>query len=99
MIFLVTQDGKRLLILEPANLEAIKQGGSVVSPDGSVQLLYTPDAIWLGQQIHAVAEFMNGDVLESLHKSSLERPEIYDRADHKLKQVVKDGKALEDPPR
>lgn len=50
MIYL-SGDGFKLIVLEPENLEEIKKGRPVVSPDKSVMIAWTPDPVWLADKI------------------------------------------------
>lgn len=47
-----TSDGEVVVIvLETANLEAIKEGRPAKTPDGKVLIAWTPDPVWLADKI------------------------------------------------
>lgn len=52
MIYLKSPDGNlKIVVLESANLEALKQGKPAKSPDGTVLIAWTPDLVWLADKI------------------------------------------------
>lgn len=44
-------DGVKILILETANLEEIKNGRPLKTPDGEVLVCWTPDPVWLADKL------------------------------------------------
>ncbi len=50
MIYL-SGDGVKVIVLESANLDEIRKGRPAKSPDGSVLIAWTPDPVWLADQI------------------------------------------------
>lgn len=61
MLYLTGSDGFRLLILETANLERIKEGKPLVTPDKKTLVAWTPDPVWLADRI---ADVKDGDAAE-----------------------------------
>lgn len=51
MLYMQTADGLKLVILETANLEEIKNGRPAVTLDNSVLIAWTPDPVWLADKI------------------------------------------------
>lgn len=52
MIYLTDKGDKlKILVLEPGNVERIMAGEPAVSPDQSVIVAYTPDPVWLAEQL------------------------------------------------
>jgi ribosomal protein S27AE len=73
-------EGHKILILEPGNLRHLQHGGSVVAPDRSVMVLYTPDVEWLGQQFKSsmASDRLDVDTMLTLHKESQSRKPVTD---------------------
>jgi hypothetical protein len=63
---------KKLLVLDPDSVEKIKVGKPARSPDDSVVVTWTPDPLWLGDEIKKAG----GDVLKigALIEASWKRP-------------------------
>lgn len=52
MIYLKSADGAvRVVVLESANLDAIRAGKPAKTPDGSVLIAFTSDPVWLADQL------------------------------------------------
>lgn len=52
MIYLRNKEGTfRMIVLETANIEHLKSGGAVSCLDEEVFIRWTPDAVWLAEQI------------------------------------------------
>lgn len=52
MIYMKSTDGDvKIVVLETKNLELMKQGKPVKSPDGSVLIAWTPDPVWLADKL------------------------------------------------
>ena len=101
MIYIPGGDGTRaLIILEPANIDWIKDGKVAVSPDQQVGVMYSPDTHWLGQQLLTAmkAGILNPAVLDDLVKESQARPEVWYRDPHPMRHIVKDGQVGEEMP-
>ena len=73
MLYMTLSDGRKLVVLETGNLEKLKEGKPAVTPDGQVFICWTPDAVWLGDQIAK----SDGEIREvhKLIEESLKRPE------------------------
>lgn len=97
MIYLDLKDGHKLLILDPDNIKHLQSGGQVYSPDGSVALLLTPDALWMREQIELAiqAGVLNGELIEILHADSMKREPVLDRPKHAMRTFVRDGKVVQ----
>jgi hypothetical protein len=91
MIYLKTQTGQHVVILEPGNIEWIKQGGFERSGDNEVMVSYTPDAVWLSAQLIANVESLTPDVLAGLVLESQSRPEVKERPSHPPVRVDSSG--------
>lgn len=52
MLYLKTADGLvKVIVLEAGNLDRIRDGKPLKTPDGSVLIAYTPDPVWLADRI------------------------------------------------
>jgi hypothetical protein len=52
MIYMKSADGStKVIVLEAANLELIRQGKPLRTADGSVMIAYTPDLVWLADKL------------------------------------------------
>ena len=52
MLYLKSSDGGvSIVVLETANLEEIKKGRPAMTLDGSILIAWTPDPVWLADQI------------------------------------------------
>lgn len=52
MIYLKSADGSlKIVVLESANLEALKAGKPAKTADGSVLIAWTPDPVWLADKL------------------------------------------------
>lgn len=81
MIYL--KSGPRtMIILEPGNIKKLKDGQTIGTPDEITLVAYTPDAVWLGQEIMNTVEAtgeLTIEALDELLKKGLERPEVLER--------------------
>lgn len=50
MIYMTGQDVK-ILVLETVNLDELKKGRPLKTPDGSVFVAWTPDPVWLADKL------------------------------------------------
>lgn len=50
MIYL-SGDGIKIIVLESANLDEIRKGRPAKTPDGSVLIAWTPDMVWLADNL------------------------------------------------
>lgn len=98
MIYMETDGGQKVLIIEPGNMRHLREGGVVVSPDKKIALMFSPDTTWLGSQIGAAAaaKELTEKKLSSLHKESLERQPVIERPSHPPVQIIKDGQAIKE---
>lgn len=75
-----TSGAQHFLIVEQGNLKRLRVGKPLVSPDGNVLIMYTPDMEWTQEQIKEL--FINSggqvdaDELERLYQEGLKRPEV-----------------------
>jgi hypothetical protein len=83
---------QHVVILEPENLERVKTK-PCITPNASVMICYTPDALWLGDQIVVSMDEMTPDKLDSLIKESQDRPEVRNRPYHPPLDVKDRGEA------
>lgn len=52
MLYLKSADGAlKIVVLETANLEALKAGRPAKTADGSVLIAWTPDPVWLADKL------------------------------------------------
>jgi hypothetical protein len=52
MIYLASSDGlTKIIVLETANLERLKEGKPAISPDRTVMIAWTPDPAWLVEKL------------------------------------------------
>ncbi len=85
MIYMKRTDGQRLIILEPANLKVMKDGDFVRTPDGTCEILFTPDCEWVSQQIA-----LRGTApkeLEAILEEGKTRAEVYTRPHHETRDL------------
>lgn len=81
MVIYLKTKGQHLLILEPANIERIQKGEPAKSPNNEVAVAYTPDLVWLTEQLKGIDE-MDVEKLDTLLKESLKRPAVHRRPYH-----------------
>jgi hypothetical protein len=62
-----------IIVLESGNLEALKKGRPAKSPDGKVVICWTPDPVWLAEQI--AKSDGDGAIIGRLIDESLKRQE------------------------
>lgn len=51
MIYMTSDKGVKIIVLEAGNIEQMKAGKPAKSPDGSVLIAYTPDMVWLADRL------------------------------------------------
>jgi hypothetical protein len=83
MLYLKSPDDKvRLVVLEAGNLDDMRAGRSIGTPDGEVVMTYTPDPVWLADKVLDSGGDM--DLIIDLITESQARPQKpADRPDHK----------------
>lgn len=91
MIYLVMND-RKLLILEPGNLEHIREGGIAVTTDNSVAVAFCPDILWLQDEILKLgANRLSADKIVQLLKDGIGRKDVVDRPYHPTWDAAKKG--------
>lgn len=76
MIYLESGSGKKVLILETANLEELKKGRPAMTPDGTVVVAWSPDLPWLAKHIKDSIDQEKGGIdIWDLFEESTWRPE------------------------
>lgn len=75
-----------ILVLEPGNIDRLKEGKPLTSPDEAVTVCYTPDMTWTMAKLRGLFEKdnLNSEVLEEVLKEGINRPEVRDRPWHPL---------------
>jgi len=88
MIYMQGKNGQHIIILEAANLDHLRVGGTVKTPDAahSVILAFSPDIVWTSAQLKQLVEGDGIDVdgLERLLIESQHRPEVRERPYHHI---------------
>lgn len=99
MIYLQMSNRSHLLILERGNLDHLRGGGTVISPDQEVCLTATHDAVWLGAEIESAvrAGILNDELLFTLIADSRKRPIVNDRPNVPLRMVIDKGELVPPP--
>lgn len=87
MIYMYVKNGQHVIILEPANLDHLRVGGIVKTPDQqhSVIITFQPDIIWAGERLREIVGSDHGidlDQLEALLTEGQHRPEVRERPYH-----------------
>lgn len=89
-------DGKKMVILEPGNIERLKQGRIAATADKEVVLAYAPDHVWLQQEIFKIgAQNLKPEDIARLLDEGLKRPEVINRPYHPTwdAATAREGKA------
>lgn len=89
MIYMKAGD-QVVVVLEPSNLEKMKDGQPIVSPDKAVLIAYCPDVDWLTAEIAKViddGQKLDVGAFDKLLKDGLDRPTVY-RSDAKMKRII-----------
>jgi hypothetical protein len=74
VLYMATADGAlKIIILESANLEALKAGRPAKTPDGSVLIAWTPDPVWLADKL--MDTHGDGEAIGKLVDEASKRPE------------------------
>jgi hypothetical protein len=97
MIFLQTKDGHNVFVLEPNNLQHLAKGGVTFSPDNSIAVMYTPDAIWMASQLESAAADPAGlsvDIIDRVHRESMRRAPVVMSPDAEGGQIIHNGKPV-----
>jgi hypothetical protein len=51
VIYFTTTDGRACLIIEPGNIQRLKEGKPMVTPDDKFMVCFTPDMPWTCEQV------------------------------------------------
>ena len=80
MIFMRLINGQSVIIIEPGNIDRLKSGLPLYSPDGGTMLAFSPDMLWTMDQIQAMVAINDGrldpETLAFILKEGMERPEV-----------------------
>jgi hypothetical protein len=79
MIYFTTTDGKACLIIEQGNLDRLRVGKPMSTPDGKFMICYTPDLLRLAPLIQGMITGGDGfDAVkfDAILKESLTWPEV-----------------------
>lgn len=82
MLYLKSSDcDLKIIVLESGNIERMKQGHPIKTQDGSILIAWTPDPVWLADQLMDTG----GDPLRVAKaiEDSMKRPEKGPRPYHK----------------
>ncbi len=72
---------KTIIVLESGNLEELKKGRHAITPDGKILIAWTPDPVWLADQV--LASGGDGKKIGTLIDEAAKRPEKPTRPYHK----------------
>jgi len=95
LIYLAGKSGQHVIILEPANLDKLRAGGFVKTPDDekSVIIGFAPDIVWTGEQIKVAFDESDNSFavadLERILREGLSRPEVKERPYHHSEMISK----------
>jgi len=80
MIYFTTTDDQAVLIIENGNLERLKSGKPMRTPDGKFMVCYTPDLDWTMEQFKGMlavtANAVDPAILDFILKEGLKREEV-----------------------
>ncbi|MGA9668104.1 MAG: hypothetical protein WBQ94_02795 [Terracidiphilus sp.] len=80
MIFLATDGGLQIILLEADNLANLKTGTILKTPIGNTIFAYTPDAKWTINELTEMLKTCNGTpdpkLLEFILAEGMKRPEV-----------------------
>jgi hypothetical protein len=97
MIYFELINGKKLLVLDQGHIQMLHDGENIVSPDGSVAVMLTPDIEWLTREIVAAikASTLDGELFDKLHDQSMRRePPAQTTPYRPLEQIIRFGKRV-----
>lgn len=77
--------GLKIIVLESVNLDELKKGRPAKTPDGTVLIAWTPDPVWLAEQIAQCDG--DGAKIGELIDQAAKRPEKPPRPYHKEEVV------------
>jgi hypothetical protein len=86
MIYMKTVSGSHIIVIEPDNIDKMKAGEPLHTPDNEVMVCFTPDIEWVQDQfIQAqMAGTLGPETIEDVLKRSLVRPEVKNRIYHPM---------------
>lgn len=79
MIYFTTTDGRAVLIVESGNIERLKSGKMMKTPDEQFLVCYTPDMEWTTDQFKAMLAInrnVDPAVLDFILKEGMKREEV-----------------------
>ena len=84
MLYMTGNDDKtKIIVLEAGNIERLLAGGSAATPDSEILVTYTPDPVWLADQILAVRDGDLDRILDLIAESKKRKQKPADRPYHK----------------
>lgn len=84
MLYMTTEHGQKLVILETQNLEELKKGHPAITPDSSVIVSWTPDPVWLADKIMEAGSdaAMVAKLIDECSKREQKPPRPYHKPHH-----------------
>jgi len=78
MIYARLKNGQHFIVMEPGNIERLKRGRVMKTPDNEVLFAFAPDMEWTMEQFNAMmtAGEIDIEVVEQILKRGLIRPEV-----------------------
>jgi hypothetical protein len=80
MLYFTTTNGQATLIIESGNLERLKSGKPMVTPDKKFMVCYTPDLQWTVEQFKAHCAInemsLDPEILDFILKEGMKREEV-----------------------
>lgn len=80
MLYFTTVSRQHVAIIEPSNIDKLKEGKPLLTPDGKIMVAYTPDMEWFQNHFRAMIGISNSSVdaklLDFLLKEGLKRPTV-----------------------
>jgi hypothetical protein len=74
MIYLALHNGQRIIVIDSHNIDAMKKGEPVKTPDKHVMIAYTPDIGWLTEHMVQMGSSLDPERFDALLKEGLNRP-------------------------
>lgn len=92
MIYMILGE-QRVIVMEPSNIEKLKDGKPLCAPDGSVLVAYCPDVEWLtskvSEMLGAGREF-DIEQFDALLKEGMRRAPILRKGESQMRKVFDD---------
>jgi hypothetical protein len=77
MIYFTTKDGQAIAIVEPGNLDQMRSGEPLVTPDRKFMMAYVPDMRWFHtrfqKMVHESQGVIDAEALDALLKEALKQ--------------------------